>query len=180
MGLVHSGYRKCATSEAVTKSPSEECPLQTERTNRRFAGGLSVDPARRPEEARQPFGMDPGISVGLPSSITMPWAIVACDFFVAVTAPFCIAMEIGSRRILHFQQHRTRNRRLETPTTAGTTSRWSRSSVLSIRSSAVFITSIGRTMPLKIGDLPIADHGLPPTVSADCSRLPGDAVVPVR
>ena len=41
-------------------------------------------------------------------------AIVACDFFVSVTATFQIlyvfvAMEIGSRRILHFNVNRASN-----------------------------------------------------------------------
>jgi transposase InsO family protein len=51
--------------------------------------------------------MDLRISDGLPFSHNHAHAIVACDFFVSVTARFRIlyvfvALEIGSRRVVHF------------------------------------------------------------------------------
>ena len=45
-------------------------------------------------------------------------AIVACDFFVSVTASFrvlyvFVAMEVGSRRILHCERHRASDGRMD-------------------------------------------------------------------
>jgi putative transposase len=68
-----------------------------------------------PRTVRKYWPKQPGLETGRPRASSQHWmtfvrnhakGIVACDFMVAVTARFqvlmvCVAMEVGSRRILH-------------------------------------------------------------------------------